>query len=306
VTRTGVGVGTLTFRDQDNGTFSYLVKGVQQTKPLARYAFGPVPTCTYEARPDFAAATNYQDLWWVADGAESGWGINLTHQGDTIFATWFTYDVADKAWWLSVVAGRQPDGTYAGDLVQTSGPPVTSVPFDPGRVSMKTVGSGKLAFTDENTGSFAYTVNGTTQTKAITREVFGPIPTCRYGASPAVLALSLNYQDLWWVPNAAESGWGINLTHQGDMIFATWFTYDLDGTPLWLVATAKRQPTGIYKGALYRTTGPAFSAVPFNPAAVSASPVGDVKLAFQHGSAGALTYFQRDAIRFTPTKTCGS
>ena len=41
---------------------------------------------------DFAAATNYQDLWWVANGAESGWGVNLAHQGDNLFASWFTYD----------------------------------------------------------------------------------------------------------------------------------------------------------------------------------------------------------------------
>lgn len=34
-------------------------------------------------------------------------------------------------------------------------------------------------------------------------------------------------------PAGAESGWGVNFTHQGDTIFATWFTYD-DGTPLWL------------------------------------------------------------------------
>ena len=37
-------------------------------------------------------------------GSESGWGVNLAHQGDIIFATWFTYDVAGKAWWLSMSA----------------------------------------------------------------------------------------------------------------------------------------------------------------------------------------------------------
>ena len=39
-----------------------------------------------------------------------------------------------------------------------------------------------------------------------------------------------NYQDLWW--NPAESGWGINLAHQGDTIVATWSTYGADGKPL--------------------------------------------------------------------------
>ncbi|MGC1818702.1 MAG: S8 family peptidase, partial [Casimicrobiaceae bacterium] len=40
-----------------------------------------------------AAAPNYQGLWWASPaGSESGWGINFAHQGDVIFATWFTYD----------------------------------------------------------------------------------------------------------------------------------------------------------------------------------------------------------------------
>ncbi|HEY5307625.1 MAG TPA: hypothetical protein VIK97_03865, partial [Casimicrobiaceae bacterium] len=50
-------------------------------------------------------SNNYGGLWWNAPpGSESGWGINLAHQGDTIFATWFTYDLAGKAWWLSMTA----------------------------------------------------------------------------------------------------------------------------------------------------------------------------------------------------------
>ena len=29
--------------------------------------------------------------------AESGWGINFAHQGDVVFATWFTYDGPQQA-----------------------------------------------------------------------------------------------------------------------------------------------------------------------------------------------------------------
>ncbi len=67
-------------------------------------------------------------------------------------------------------------------------------------------------------------------------------------------------------------GWGLNLTHQSDTIFATWFTYDLDGTPVWLYATATKSVTNAYAGTLYRTTGPPFSAVPFDPARVTSTP----------------------------------
>jgi hypothetical protein len=33
-------------------------------------------------------------------------------------------------------------------------------------------------------------------------------------------------------------GLGINLTEQSNIVFGTWFTYDFDGTPLWLSVTA--------------------------------------------------------------------
>ena len=53
-----------------------------------------------------ASAFNVQGLWWATGGTESGWGINFAHQGDQVFATWYTYDMAGKAWWLSMLANR--------------------------------------------------------------------------------------------------------------------------------------------------------------------------------------------------------
>ncbi len=46
------------------------------------------------------------------------------------------------------------------------------MPFDPTKVVATAVGTATFTFTDGNTGTFDYTVNGVTQTKAITREVF--------------------------------------------------------------------------------------------------------------------------------------
>ena len=49
-----------------------------------------------------AGPPNYQGLWWAAPaGRESGWGIDLAHQGDVIFASWFTYDASGKGLWLA-------------------------------------------------------------------------------------------------------------------------------------------------------------------------------------------------------------
>jgi hypothetical protein len=243
----------------------------------------------YYAGPTSAA--NFQGLWWKSPaGSESGWGINFAHQGDVIFATWYTYDFSGKAWWLSMTANKTAENTYAGTLYQTKGPPFSAQPFDPTRVTRTSVGTGTLTFTSARSGTFAYTVNGISQSKAIVPQEFGSLPTCVWGAQPD-LAKATNYQDLWWAsPPEIESGWGVNFAHQGDTIFATWYTYDFDGTPLWLSATTPRTSTGNYTGTLYRTTGPPFNADPFNPAAVARTPVGTLTLSFTNGNAAGYAY----------------
>ena len=234
----------------------------------------------------------WQGLWWKSPaGSESGWGLNVAHQEDVIFATWFTYDATGKAWWLSMTAALAGGGnTFSGALYATHGPAFNAVPFNPALVVPTAVGNGTLTFTDAANGTFAYTVNGITQTKAITRQVFGPLPTCRFGMQQD-LSLATNYQDLWWrSPAGSESGWGLNIAHQGDTLFVTWFTYDVDGSPMWLSATAQKSAPKTYGGALYRTSGPAFSANPWSPAGVTITQVGSVTLTFADGNSAAFAY----------------
>ena len=254
-----------------------------------------------------AAVPNYQGLWWNSPaGSESGWGINVAHQGDIIFATWFTYDATGKALWLSMTASKTEDGAYQGTLFQTRGPAFDAFVFNPAAVTLNPVGAGTLAFTDDNTGRFLYTVNGINQIKSITRQVFGPLPTCVFGAQTN-LALATNFQDIWYAaPAESEAGWGVNFTHQGDVIFATWFTYDVDGTPLWLSATLDKTASGAYSGTLYRTTGPKFNAVPFLPADVTLTPVGTLTLTFANGNSATFAYtvaLEGPASAVTQTKS---
>jgi hypothetical protein len=49
-------------------------------------------------------------------GSEAGWGINFAHQGGTIFASWFTYDLTGKAWWLVMSANQTGPNSYSGTL----------------------------------------------------------------------------------------------------------------------------------------------------------------------------------------------
>ncbi|MET0682681.1 MAG: hypothetical protein ABWZ29_04990, partial [Casimicrobiaceae bacterium] len=247
---------------------------------------------------------NFQGMWWNAPaGSEAGWGINFAHQGEVIFATWFTHDLNGKAWNLSLSAFQAGPNTFSGTLYQTSGAPLDAVPFDPAQVQRMAVGSATLTFVDANNGTFAYTVNGIAQTKAITRQVFGALPTCVWGGL-SDLRLATNYQDMWWAAGGVESGWGINFAHQGDILFATWFTYDFTGASLPLSATLTRVGANVYSGSLIRTAGPPFNAVPFNPGAVTHSVVGMATVTFTNGNAATLSYQVNDGSKsVTQTKS---
>ncbi len=237
------------------------------------------------------AGRDYQGLWWRSPAAsEAGWGINITHQGDILFATWFTYDSDGSGMWLVMPNGAKsaPD-TYGGPLYRTTGPAFSSPAFDPARVTVTQVGTATFAFGDADNGTFTYTVNGVTQAKPITREVFAsPVPTCTQTGTPQ----ATNFQDLWWhAPANSESGWGINITHQADTIFATWFTYAADGKGMWVVmANGARSAPGTYSGDLFRTTGPAFDAVPWDPARVVATQVGRGTFTFTDAANGTFAY----------------
>jgi hypothetical protein len=241
---------------------------------------------------DFAslalAAPNYQGLWWAAGGNESGWGINFAHQRDQVFATWYTYDAAGNAWWLSMLATRTAGTTYAGPIYVDSGPPFNAFV---GAAAPSQVGTGTLSFVDANNASFSYTVNGIAQMKALARYDLGtgPQPTCAYSATKPDYAAATNYQDLWWAASGAESGWGINFAHQGDSLFATWYTYDVDGTPLWLSALLARSSGTTYSGNLLRTSGPRFDAYRSSDLQ-PAQNVGTATVTFASGASATFSY----------------
>ena len=227
-------------------------------------------------------------LWW--NPMESGWGINLSHQGATIFGTLFTYDANRAPLWLVMSGGQmQSDGvTYTGDLYRTTGPAFNANPFTPiGASNVTRVGTMSLKFRDANAGTLTYTVNNVQVAKEIQRQVYGTrAANCMPTTESRIT--STNYQDLWW--NPAESGWGVNVTHQDNILFATLFTYDASGRDLWLVmSSGARQSDDSFFGDLYQTSGPAFDS---NSLArvVTARTAGTMRLRFTDGNTGTLTY----------------
>jgi hypothetical protein len=243
--------------------------------------------------PAAAAPVNYQGLWWAAPaGSQAGWGINLAHQGDIIFATWFTYGPGDNPRWYSMTAEKTPDGAYSGTLVRTSGSSYSSVPYDLDAfaVSQFTTASVSLKFDSPTSGTLTYQPGSTVIVQPITLQAFGPVPTCVWGAQ-ADLSKATNYTDLWWAsPPGSEAGWGVNLTHQGTTIFATWFTYVGTGEPIWFSATAPQTAPNTFSGVLFKTTGPAWGTLPFDSSLISYTQVGTATFTFTDGNSATFTY----------------
>lgn len=81
-----------------------------------------------------------------------------------------------------------------------------------------------------------------------------------------------DYTDGWWVPS--ESGWGMNVLHQGDVMAIAFYVYDETNVPIWYLGVANYVDENIgYRGtlSLHRGTSfllPVFGPVPSGPTAI--------------------------------------
>jgi photosystem II stability/assembly factor-like uncharacterized protein len=170
VTVTPVGQATLRFADRDAGDASFtLLDGTGFQSSMVRMAFGP---------PD-ERAPNVGDLWFNRN--ESGWGITLHQQFDTVFATWFVYDTDGSPTWLFMsdakITGGQERGTgpvrVTGDLYTAQGK--AAGPFIARDVVTKKVGTAGvnlmyLNYVDK--AAFEFSIGGSGWNRSVIRLPF--------------------------------------------------------------------------------------------------------------------------------------
>lgn len=227
-------------------------------------------------------------LWW--NPSEPGWGVHITQRRSTFFAALFHYDANRNPKWFvasnCVMPSPCPDcieGVLCqGPVYEAGGSAFFEAPFSPSSVSTREVGVMALNFTNRNRGSMTYVVNGQHRTVNIERQLFAPSTT-----------LSVDYTDLWWKPD--ESGWGLGITHQGNVMFLTWFVYDGSGQPTWLVASncvVNANGNGC-RGALYRTRG-GLGPVPgpggFDRTGFQVTEAGTIDVSFTGPNNGVISY----------------
>jgi hypothetical protein len=122
---------------------------------------------------------------------------------------------------------------------------------------------------------------------AFRRCAAGLLLTLGFALPASAASNGVDFTDLWY--NPAESGWGLNLIQQNNVIFATLFVYGADNTPRWFVASNLQGGGTAFTGQLFQTTGAAFSS-PWNPAVSTTTPVGTMTLSFNTATTGTLTY----------------
>lgn len=232
-------------------------------------------------------------LWWNA--AEPGWGLAVEQQGDALFAVWATHDADGAPTWYSLVGApvvdddglghvTPVDGGWGGVLYRTTGPPASAASYDASRIVARTAGTLDVWFPTgpATMGTFQFVIDGRDGEKTFTRAVFtDPVRQCFL--DPAVVPAPTpgsNHQGLWW--NPAEPGWALQVNHQGDSIFAIWFTYDDTGRATWLSFAAQRAPDERYAGMLYRTTS--------GSSGVTNAVVGTASVTFTDASHGTFAF----------------
>ena len=122
-----------------------------------------------------ASTTDYTDQWWNA--GESGWGVSVFQQWDTIFACFFVYGADGKPTWFVAVATPQAGGAaghdlFTGKLYVTTGP-YFGGPFNSAPVVEREAGTFTFDASAVNAATIGYVVDGTPVQKNVTRQTWG-------------------------------------------------------------------------------------------------------------------------------------
>jgi hypothetical protein len=116
--------------------------------------------------------TNFSDQWWNPN--ESGWGISVLQQYDTLFIDVFVYAPDGRPTWYTAAAYHQPQSgrtLFSGDLYVTSGPWFGAF-FNPAAVGSRRVGTLQFDASSTDFATLTYTVDNVVVTKEVQRQLW--------------------------------------------------------------------------------------------------------------------------------------
>jgi hypothetical protein len=114
-------------------------------------------------------STDYTDLWFNRN--ESGWGVNLIQQGNTIFATLFVYGTDQTPrWYVASSLVGSSSTSFTGPLYRTTGPYFGQA-WTGGGPAVQ-VGTMTFNFNTPTTGTLSYSVDGVSVNKSVERQTW--------------------------------------------------------------------------------------------------------------------------------------
>ena len=114
------------------------------------------------------ATNNYQDWWW--NPAQSGMGLNVGQQNDSVFVAWFNYGDDTKASFLTM-GGVLNGDTLTGTLNRGTGP-VPGPNYNPALVKQTAVGTATLTFNSNTDATLTYSYDNKSGSMALQRFTF--------------------------------------------------------------------------------------------------------------------------------------
>lgn len=107
----------------------------------------------------------------------------------------------------------------------------------------------------------------------------------------AATTFSIDYTDLWYnAPAESQSGWGVNIIQQNEVLFVTLFIYDQANQPHWYVASnvnATSQTT--FSGQLFNIANGTYFGAPWVGIS-GVQTVGNIAFTFNSPTTGSMTY----------------
>jgi hypothetical protein len=227
--------------------------------------------------------------------------VAVEEQGNVVSAVMATYDQSGQPVWFILPhadkgafdsADAAAPLTFNGSYYRTQGLPDLDTctrcgdpPLFPPHIAVTELGAAGFVFNADGSATFM-TPTSPQGVESITPEVFASDESST--TEGAAASAPTRYQGFW--ANADESGWGLYLAHQADVVFGIWLTYAPNGNPLWYSMPLAKGEGSSYSGPIMLTTGPAFDDAVYDVDRVGATEVGSATMTFDDGDNGHLEY----------------
>lgn len=147
-----IGTGSISFSNTEVGHFDYTINQRSGGKSIGRYTFAP------HDEPG-----KYTGIYWAGDSEQAGWGLSVSHQANTVFATWYTYGDDFAPTWFFMPAGQQTAaGVFSGELYRATGAAWAGMHYSGDSTKVTRVGTMELRFGADKPGTMTAVVNGAT------------------------------------------------------------------------------------------------------------------------------------------------